>query len=500
MEIDPHKKAELEDLVALLESIRGRHTELVTVMIPAGSNIFPVVRQLEAERSTAENIKSKQTRSAVIDSIDMIIRELKNYKQTPPNGLALFAGNISDKEGMQDIKIWAIEPPKPLNVRIYRCDQVFVVDPLKEILDVEEIYGLLVIDRQGATIGVLEGRRIKVLQKLTSGVPGKVRAGGQCLAPDTFVETREGNKKIKDLKIGDKIKALDIEKQKIIYTKCINKWNNNKNECFEFTTNSNKTIICSGDHSLFLYDNYKLLEIPASMILKGTVLINDNQEFEEINRIKKISKDIQLVDIETENKNFFANGVLVHNSSQRYHRVTEGLAKEFYRRVAEEMKRIFFDMPKLKGLLVGGPIPTKEDFLKEGDLVTVLKEKVIAIKDLGYTDEHGLELLVEDSWEDIAQQELIKEKNILNKFFQTLGKDSKMTAYGLERVKLALQRGSVGLLIVSKELPKEEIAELEKMAENIGAEMVVVSSDHQDGEQFFNLTKGVGAVLRFAME
>lgn len=365
-EIEPHAKKELEDLVALLGSIRGRHTELVTVMIPAGSNIYPVVRQLEAEGSTAENIKSKQTRTAVIDSIAMIIRKLREYKQTPPNGLALFAGNVSDKEGMQDIQIWAYEPPKPLNTRIYRCDQVFVVEPLKEILEVQEVFGLLVIDRQGATIGALEGKQIKVLQKLTSGVPGKVRAGGQ--------------------------------------------------------------------------------------------------------------------------------------SSQRYHRITEGLAKDFYRRVAEDMKRIFFDMPKLKGILIGGPIPTKEDFMKEGELVTALKEKVIALKDIGYTDEHGLELLVEEAEHDIAEQELIREKNLLTRFFATLGKESKMAAYTFERVKLALERGAVNLVLIVKDFPKEQMSEIEALAASSGAEMIIVSSDHPDGEVFNNLTKGVGALLRFPME
>jgi len=37
--IDPKDKRKLEDLIELLESIKGRHTELVTVLIPAGSNI-----------------------------------------------------------------------------------------------------------------------------------------------------------------------------------------------------------------------------------------------------------------------------------------------------------------------------------------------------------------------------------------------------------------------------------------------------------------------------
>ncbi|HLC31484.1 MAG TPA: peptide chain release factor aRF-1 [Candidatus Nanoarchaeia archaeon] len=366
MEIEEKKRQELQELVTLLKGIRGMHTELVTVLIPAGTNIHQVSSQLAAERSTAENIKSKQTRTAVTDALDMIIREFKNYKQTPKNGLAVYCGNISEKEGVQDIKIWAFEPPKPLNVRIYRCDKLFVIEPLQEMLDVDEVFGLLVIDRQEATIGILEGQQIKVLRKFSSGVPGKIRAGGQ--------------------------------------------------------------------------------------------------------------------------------------SSARFARITEGLAIEFYRRVSEGMKEIFFDMPKLKGILVGGPIPTKEDFLDDGNLVTKLKEKVIAIKDIGYTDEHGLKLLVEASHEDIAEQELIKEKNLLTKFFETLGKHRDKIAYGEEKVSLALERGAIETLYISKKLPKETIMQYEKAAENIGSTIILVSTENQDGEQFYNLTKGLGAILRFQIE
>jgi len=335
-------------------------------MIPAGFNIHAVTKQLEAEKSTASNIKSKQTRSAVIDSLDRIIREIKNYKKTPENGLALFAGNTSEKEGQQDIQLWAIEPPRPLKIRMYRCDQTFVVDPLKDMLQVEEVFGLIVIDRREATIGLLEGKEIKVLRKLTSGVPGKIKAGGQ--------------------------------------------------------------------------------------------------------------------------------------SAQRFHRITEGLAKEFFRRVAGAAKELFFDMPRLKGILVGGPIPTKEEFLEEGHLATKLKEKVIAVKDLGYVDEHGLKLLVEASQEDIAEQEIIKEKKILERFFDTVGKSPDKAAYGEERVNLGLQRGAVDTLILSTKLEKKKMAELEKKAINIGSHVEIVSVETPEGQQFWNMTKGMGAILRFALE
>jgi len=365
-EISQKEKQELEELVNLLGGIRGMHTELVTVLIPSGTNIYQVSNQLSAEASTAENIKSKQTRTAVVTALETIIRKLKEYKQTPKHGLALFCGNVSEKEGGQDIQIWAIEPPKPLNVRIYRCDKVFVIEPLKEMLEVEEVYGLLVMDRREATIGVLEGKNIIVLRKMTSGVPGKIKAGGQ--------------------------------------------------------------------------------------------------------------------------------------SAARFERVTESLAKEFYKRVAEGMKECFWDMPKLKGILVGGPIPTKEEFLEQGELVTKLKEKVIGVKDLGYTDEHGLELLVEQSQEDIANQELIKEKNILTKFFTVVGKTPGKAAYGFEKVKNALERGAVELLLLSKKLPREKMQEFEALASSIGSEVVIIGTENQDGQQFYNLTKGAGAILRFQID
>ena len=75
---------------------------------------------------------------------------------------------------------------------------------------------------------------------------------------------------------------------------------------------------------------------------------------------------------------------------------------------------------KLKGILIGGPIPTKEDFLDQGQLLTALKEKVIAVKNLGGTEMHGLQELVELSQDVLAEQEITKQKLILDLFFEKL--------------------------------------------------------------------------------
>ena len=362
--MEDKERLKLEDTIKELEQYRGRHTELVTVYVPTDYSLNLIVKQVEFEKSTAENIKSKQNRKNVQDALERISRQLKLYKQTPKNGLALFAGNISEIEGQPKIEIWAIEPPLPLKTKFYRCDQVFALDPLKDMISVQEVYGLVVMDRQEATIGLLEGKSIKVLKRMTSGVPGKQRAGGQ--------------------------------------------------------------------------------------------------------------------------------------SAQRFERITAGLAVEFYRRIAESMKTLFFEMPKLKGILIGGPIPTKEDFMKEGHLQTALKNKVIGMRNLGYTDETGLNMLVEESKDLLAEQAITKEKEILKKFFTFLAKQPEKVSYGKSEVKRALTMGAVDQMILSTAMKKDEIREFEELAVKTDARIDFVSVETDEGVQFKNLG-GVGAILRYAI-
>ena len=199
-------KDELEEIVEELKEYKGKHTELITVYVPAGYDPNATQKQLEAEKSTAKNIKSTATRKNVTDALDKIVRYLKDFKKTPDNGLAIFCGNVADVEGQNDLQLWAVEPPMPLKSRIYRCDKEFVLEALDAMLEVDEVYGLLVMDRKEATIGLLEGKRIEVLQKMTSGVPSKVRAGGQ--SSQRFHRITEGLTKDFYKRIADEMKNV----------------------------------------------------------------------------------------------------------------------------------------------------------------------------------------------------------------------------------------------------------------------------------------------------
>jgi len=357
-------KSELSEIVEELEKHKGRATELITVYIPAGQNIYVVADQLEAEKSTAKNIKSTSTRKNVGNALDKITRYLKDYNKTPENGLAIFCGNISKTEGVEDLKLWDIEPPEQLKTRMYRCDKEFILEPLKELVEVSEVFGLLVMDRKEATVGMLEGKRIDVMQKMTSGIPSKIRAGGQ--------------------------------------------------------------------------------------------------------------------------------------SSQRFHRITEGLTRDFYKRVAEEMKKVFFGMSKLKGILIGGPIPTKDEFIEGEYMTNALQEKVIGRIDMGDSSESGLNELVSRSQDILTNHERTLERKEVERLFQALGEDHDKTALGEEKVKSALTAGAVETLFLSSKVPKQIIKELSKMAESIDSKIKIISVETTEGEQFMNLG-GIGAILRFAI-
>ncbi len=178
------------NLIKYLEGIKGRHTELVTVYIPSGFSLDIVRSQLLDEKSTASNIKDRNNRKNVIEALEKIINELKLIKAVPPNGLVIFCGNVSDKEGEPDIKIWDVQPPTKLDIRLYRCDQRFITDPLKSTFQQGNTYGLIVMDVREATFGLLEGARITQLKHIKSLVPGKFSKGGQSAM--RFSREREG--------------------------------------------------------------------------------------------------------------------------------------------------------------------------------------------------------------------------------------------------------------------------------------------------------------------
>lgn len=190
MVIKADSKYKLKRLVKKLDSIRGRGTELITVYCPHDYELQEIVNQLREEEAEAGNIKSKRTRKNVKSALSKMIDHLKEFPRTPDNGLAVFCGNVSDQEGKTNIKLWDIEPPQPVEIKLYRCGKEFKLEPLEKMLVEEEDYGLIVLDTSEADFGVLKGKKIVSKQHISSLVPGKSKPGGQ--SAQRFERVREG--------------------------------------------------------------------------------------------------------------------------------------------------------------------------------------------------------------------------------------------------------------------------------------------------------------------
>jgi stalled ribosome rescue protein Dom34 len=109
---------------------------------------------------------------------------------------------------------------------------------------------------------------------------------------------------------------------------------------------------------------------------------------------------------------------------------------------------------------------------------------------------HGLQELVERSQDLLAEQEITKQKKILDKFFEMLAKEPNKVSYGEAEIQDRLERGAVEKLILSKSLSREKVKELENLAKNSSTEIHIVTKETAQGVQFDNLG-GAGGILRF---
>ncbi|MCD6245200.1 MAG: peptide chain release factor aRF-1 [Candidatus Korarchaeota archaeon] len=176
-----YERYEFKKFIKELKSKVGRGTELISLYIPPGRNVYDVVKYLRDEYDQASNIKDKLTRKNVQSAIESIIQRLKLYRKIPENGLVVFCGAIPQGKdrGTEKIEIYVIEPPEPVRSFQYVCDHEFYLEPLEEMAREKKAYGLIVMDRGGGVIALLRGSNYKILNWVSSDIPPKHSAGGQ---------------------------------------------------------------------------------------------------------------------------------------------------------------------------------------------------------------------------------------------------------------------------------------------------------------------------------
>ncbi|MBI4170293.1 MAG: Hint domain-containing protein [Candidatus Aenigmarchaeota archaeon] len=525
-------KFALKKLVKQLGSMKGRHTELVTVYVPANYSLHEILGQLRNEQSTADNIKSKPVRKNVTTALEKIMRHIQLYKKTPENGLALFCGNVSMSDARTDIELWAIEPPEPIKTKMYWCDQRFVLDPLQEMVAEKEIYGIINLDKSEASVALLIGKKIEPIFHKESIVPGKTRAGGQCFARGTKVRCVSGAVPIEAVKIGDDIISYDAGQRKLVPAKVRKKFEKEARRIYTITAGTQK-IITTPEHVFFVSNKSYFKEKSAFDLSIGEFLVlakKGKTKESRILSIKKEAKTISVFDLSVErHENYIANNLLVHNSSARFGRIREGLLNDWLKQVGEAANKIFTEHKEVLGIILSGPGPIKDMFLKEDYVFADVRKKIIGTVDTSYTGPHGLEETLERGEALLKELGVTKEKLLLQKFFNELQKPHGLVTYGFKEVLDALEIGAVDTVIVSEssELKIKEYTNIEgetkliawkpgvaipedykmigemdvieyfeEKAKSYGSKVIVVSADTREGLQFAHFG-GIGALLRY---
>lgn len=88
MEIDTIKQ-----LAQAESNVRG--TSLVTIYLPANSNLWLARDHVAQELKTASNIKNKNVGKAVAEALRSIGYRLKTLKDIPENGLVICGGSYA---------------------------------------------------------------------------------------------------------------------------------------------------------------------------------------------------------------------------------------------------------------------------------------------------------------------------------------------------------------------------------------------------------------------
>ncbi|MGB9635042.1 MAG: peptide chain release factor aRF-1 [Candidatus Micrarchaeia archaeon] len=221
-------------------------------------------------------------------------------------------------------------------------------------------------------------------------------------------------------------------------------------------------------------------------------------------------------------------------SARRYQRIVEQEKEEYYKRVGEAMDAVFLNVDRMKGVIVGGPGPVKDYFLA-GNFFNY-QIKVLGKVDTGYSDEYGIQEMMQKVDEIISEHEAVREKKIVGRFMELVVKGG-AAVYGINEVKDALSAGRVDTLLISEDAyvhrvkyrcnrcNKEEtkyvyskdeqlqctcgstsvsiledddvIQELENLAESTGSKIEFISTETPEGAQFKSGFYGIGAILRF---
>jgi peptide chain release factor subunit 1 len=233
-------------------------------------------------------------------------------------------------------------------------------------------------------------------------------------------------------------------------------------------------------------------------------------------------------------------------SARRFERLRDNELNEYYHRIADRSQKVFIDQFYVRGIIVGGPGPTKENFLREEYLDYRLQNNVISTIDTSYSGDEGVREIIDKVNEQgvMTEYRLMEEKRIIKKFMSEVHATKGLGIYGIVDVVKSLKSGAVDMVIVTDDIAyvkvdvkckrcgttqerfverhnlqriKQEILSkpcpscnaidfesyetdivdyLEELVTQSGSKLEIISGKTEEGAQLASIGR-VGAVLRF---
>jgi len=151
-------------------------------------------------------------------------------------------------------------------------------------------------------------------------------------------------------------------------------------------------------------------------------------------------------------------------SKNRFARIREEKRDWYTSKIGEFAVMHFIDSktsrPNIDGLILAGCADLKYDL---GDkLDGRLKEKFISYVDVQYGGECGFQEALERSKEALSNVEFMKERKVLENFFEHISKGTELFIYGLKETMYILTAGVAETLIIWNNLPYRRVEAVSK--------------------------------------
>jgi peptide chain release factor subunit 1 len=160
------------------------------------------------------------------------------------------------------------------------------------------------------------------------------------------------------------------------------------------------------------------------------------------------------------------------SSQRRYERERDMGLTYYFHRVAEHAKTAFLVNHSVSVLLVGGPGPTKEDFLKGDYLHYELKNMFLGSVDTQSADREGVREVLGKSSEMLKNICVPEQKRVIQRLLADIGKQDGLAIYGLDPVLNGLKRGEVEVALVTDVTDMIEIVVMCKRCRLLKAKIV----------------------------